>query len=207
MPAADGFEAFLETRNIFDPALAARLKDIYSSGDTRDPMELYVAFRGRAPRIYALLRQRGLKAADVEATLARWLEQQAGIQKAYTRTQLLRGLPADDAVGAAVWRSFHPDRAGDVAVVLKPYHLFSDTLGTGTTHGTPHAYDTHVPLLVYGPGVRAGVRTERVTPQACAATASPFAQWRSMRSASVLRPRSARKLSNGPATAPSASPT
>jgi peptidyl-dipeptidase Dcp len=57
---ADGFEAFLEAGNIFDPALAARLKDIYSSGDTRDPMELYVAFRGRAPRIDALLRQRGL---------------------------------------------------------------------------------------------------------------------------------------------------
>jgi len=38
-----------------------------------------------------------------------------------------------------------------------------------TTHGSPHAYDTHVPLLVYGPGIRPGVRTERVTPQATAA--------------------------------------
>ncbi len=57
---ADGFEAFLEAGDAFDPALAARLKDIYSSGDTRDPMELYVAFRGRRPRIGALLRQRGL---------------------------------------------------------------------------------------------------------------------------------------------------
>ncbi len=59
---ADGFEAFLEAGNIFDSALAARLEDIYSSGDTRDPMELYVAFRGRAPTIDALLRQRGLSA-------------------------------------------------------------------------------------------------------------------------------------------------
>jgi hypothetical protein len=40
---------------------------------------------------------------------------------------------------------------------------------TGTTHGTPHPYDTHVPLLVYGPGVRAGVRQEAMTPQAVAA--------------------------------------
>jgi peptidyl-dipeptidase Dcp len=40
--------------------LAARLKDIYSAGDTRDPMELYRAFRGRDPDIAALLRQRGL---------------------------------------------------------------------------------------------------------------------------------------------------
>ena len=57
---ADGFEAFTETGDVFDPALAARLRAIYAAGDTRDPMELYVAFRGRAPQIDALLRHRGL---------------------------------------------------------------------------------------------------------------------------------------------------
>src|SRR5277367_1610819 len=57
---ADGFAAFTEAGDVFDPALAARLKDIYSAGDTRDPMELYRAFRGRDPDIAALLRQRGL---------------------------------------------------------------------------------------------------------------------------------------------------
>ncbi|HKB36950.1 MAG TPA: hypothetical protein VKD72_10880, partial [Gemmataceae bacterium] len=55
---------------------------------------------------------------------------------------------------------------GDVLPVLKPYYLLSSPLETGTTHGTPHAYDTHVPLLVYGPGVRTGVRKDLVTPQA-----------------------------------------
>ena len=57
---ADGFAAFTEAGDVFDPALARRLKDIYSAGDTRDPMELYRAFRGRDPDIAALLRQRGL---------------------------------------------------------------------------------------------------------------------------------------------------
>jgi peptidyl-dipeptidase Dcp len=61
---ADGFAAFTEVGNVFDPALAARLKDIYSSGDTRDPMELYRTFRGRDPNIAALLRQRGLAKAQ-----------------------------------------------------------------------------------------------------------------------------------------------
>jgi peptidyl-dipeptidase Dcp len=59
---ADGFAAFTETGNAFDPELAARLKDIYCAGDTRDPMELYRAFRGRDPKIDALLEQRGLTA-------------------------------------------------------------------------------------------------------------------------------------------------
>jgi peptidyl-dipeptidase Dcp len=60
---ADGFETFAESGNVFDPTLAARLKAIYAAGDTRDPMELYVALRGREPRIEALLKHRGLAAA------------------------------------------------------------------------------------------------------------------------------------------------
>jgi peptidyl-dipeptidase Dcp len=60
---ADGFAAFTEAGNVFDPELAARLKTIYSAGDTRDPMELYRAFRGGDPKIDALLEQRGLTAA------------------------------------------------------------------------------------------------------------------------------------------------
>jgi peptidyl-dipeptidase Dcp len=61
---ADGFAAFAEAGNAFDPELAARLKAIYSAGDTRDPMELYCEFRGREPAIAALLQQRGLAAAQ-----------------------------------------------------------------------------------------------------------------------------------------------
>jgi peptidyl-dipeptidase Dcp len=57
---ADGFEAFTEAGDVFDPELASHLKAIYSAGDTGDPMELYRGFRGRDPTIAALLRQRGL---------------------------------------------------------------------------------------------------------------------------------------------------
>jgi peptidyl-dipeptidase Dcp len=57
---ADGYSAFTEAGNVFDPELAERLKAIYSAGDTEDPMELYRAFRGRDPNIAALLEQRGL---------------------------------------------------------------------------------------------------------------------------------------------------
>ena len=52
---------------------------------------------------------------------------------------------------------------------LKPYYLFSTGINRGTTHGTPYPYDTHVPLMVYGTGIRPGTRNEAVTPQAAAA--------------------------------------
>jgi peptidyl-dipeptidase Dcp len=57
---ADGFAAFTDAGDPFDPALAARLQAIYRAGDTADPMELYRAFRGREPAIAPLLAQRGL---------------------------------------------------------------------------------------------------------------------------------------------------
>ncbi len=60
---ADGFLAFQETGNVFDPALAAKLYEhVYSSGGTRDFADAYRAFRGRDPRIEALLAGRGLAA-------------------------------------------------------------------------------------------------------------------------------------------------
>jgi peptidyl-dipeptidase Dcp len=57
---ADGYAAFTDAGDVFDPALAAKLKVIYSAGDTEDPMVLYREFRGRDPAIDALLAQRGL---------------------------------------------------------------------------------------------------------------------------------------------------
>lgn len=111
----------------------------------------------------------GVKQADVEEALAGWLAKQDGVQAAYTRTALVAGIPATDATGQMVARSFRPERCGDVYVLLKPYHLPSAALGTGTTHGSPWEYDTHVPLVVYGAGVRAGVRKGKVSPLSAAA--------------------------------------
>ncbi len=57
---ADAFEAFLET-SLFDSETAENFrKHILERGGTRDPMEMYVNFRGREPEIGPLLRQRGL---------------------------------------------------------------------------------------------------------------------------------------------------
>jgi hypothetical protein len=112
-----------------------------------------------------LLAVRGLNPTDVEEALAAWLREQRAVQAAYTHEQLLREDAGGDEVERMVRRSFDPERCGDVAVVLKPYWIVWPTL-SGTTHGSPHPYDTHVPLMVLGPGVRAGERTDLVRPEA-----------------------------------------
>ncbi len=67
---ADGFGAFEEAGDIFDPAAAKRLHDfVYSAGHLREPAEAYQAFRGRMPQPEALLRKRGLIAPPVQGEL------------------------------------------------------------------------------------------------------------------------------------------
>ena len=58
---ADGYDAFVEAGDPFDPALAERLRRyVYSSGGTLDPAEAYRSFRGRDPLVGPMLAQRGL---------------------------------------------------------------------------------------------------------------------------------------------------
>jgi hypothetical protein len=113
-----------------------------------------------------LLKSKGLNSEEVAEALAAWLVRQEGIQAAYTSAQLAAGVAEGDRVGQMARRSFRADRCGDVEVVVKPYWIVW-TL-TGTTHGSPHAYDTHVPLMLYGAGVRPGVHPEPVRPEAAA---------------------------------------
>jgi peptidyl-dipeptidase Dcp len=62
---ADGFDAFEEKGDIFDSETAKKLHDfVYSAGYSRAPDEAYEAFRGRAATSEALLRKRGLLAAN-----------------------------------------------------------------------------------------------------------------------------------------------
>jgi peptidyl-dipeptidase Dcp len=58
---ADAFEAFKETGNIFDKETADKFRTyVLEKGNTQEPMDLYVAFRGKKPVIEPLLRNRGL---------------------------------------------------------------------------------------------------------------------------------------------------
>ncbi|WP_375650909.1 M3 family metallopeptidase [Bartonella sp. AA78NXGY] len=58
---ADAFQAFEETGDVFNSELADKLKRfIYSAGGSRDPEELYKAFRGRMPLPEAMINKRGL---------------------------------------------------------------------------------------------------------------------------------------------------
>lgn len=53
---ADAFQYFKEN-GIFNPEIAAKYKVLLSLGGTKDPMELYINFRGSEPKVESLLKR------------------------------------------------------------------------------------------------------------------------------------------------------
>jgi predicted AlkP superfamily pyrophosphatase or phosphodiesterase len=103
-------------------------------------------------------------AADMDAlqraVAARLLEHPL-VAAAYTYNDQLRGDVDDEDWADSFGRSFHPDRAPDITVKLREYQLLRE-VATGTSHGSPYRYDTHVPIIFFGAGVAAGRHTGRV---------------------------------------------
>lgn len=65
----------------------------------------------------------------------------------------------DAAMTRAVRLSLYRGRSPDVYVVREPLALSDGD----ASHGTPHAYDTHVPLIFFGGAFRPGTYPERVS--------------------------------------------
>lgn len=95
---------------------------------------------------------------DVQEEIAFEMLRYGVIDKVYTGYQMwqneyTKGIPY------ILQNGWHQKRSGDVLYVLKPG--FISYPRTGSTHGSPQIYDTHVPLLFYGNGVKPGSTVNR----------------------------------------------
>lgn len=127
----------------------------------------------------AAVKASGRTTAQVAEEVARFLETQPNVARAFTRTEIEQPAAAGDhALLAQVRKSYYAPRCGDVFVALQPYCVPSKKLDPGTTHGSPYAYDTHVPFWVIGDDVPALESDEPTTPQALARV---FAKWLDVR--------------------------
>ncbi|MEY4939263.1 MAG: Alkaline phosphatase PafA precursor [Verrucomicrobiota bacterium] len=82
------------------------------------------------------------------------------IAAAFTRAEILAAPPEGESLAAMMRRSYFPPRDRDVVYVTKPYFFVKPA--SGTSHGSPYAYDTNVPQLWYGAGIAPGIHRERV---------------------------------------------
>jgi arylsulfatase A-like enzyme len=145
--------------------LEARLRQRFQRPDTDKTLvqkvEDYQVFLQNDHPLFA-----GREHFATAQTLVRdWLLEQPYVVAAFTREQLLK--PGEQKLFQQVQRTFHHDRSGDVLFVTAPYTVPG---AKGTTHGSPWHYDTHVPLLLVGCGIRGGQFSQPVSPAAVAST-------------------------------------
>ncbi len=109
-----------------------------------------------------LVAARGIELDAVAQEARRLLLLEPGIGTAYTRAELLSNSRAGAPFFEASRKAWHPDVSGDVQFTVRPNFMFGSSTSVAT-HGSPHPYDTHVPILLYGPKwVRAGQVEDRV---------------------------------------------
>jgi len=92
-----------------------------------------------------------------------------GVVNYYTRNQIVSGRMPGDPIARRVQNGFNRERSGDVWLVTKPLSFF-DEGGLPTTHGSAYNYDTHVPVIMVGAGLRAGRYNADCTPSDIAPT-------------------------------------
>jgi arylsulfatase A-like enzyme len=106
----------------------------------------------------------GLDMFIVSELIGKFLMTQEGVANVYTEGVLRQGRFDEGGVKGMIIRGYHPKRSGDVVMLLEPGWFESGSV-QGTTHGSPYTYDTHVPIIFFGKGVKKGssVRYHSIT--------------------------------------------
>ncbi len=106
-----------------------------------------------------LVKEAGLDVKQVEDSIINFLLKKEQVLWAFKLRELHRtNLPEN--VKEMIRRGYHPERSGDIQIILKPH--YSDYLLTGADHGSPYNYDIHIPLLWFGKNVPRGETFRKV---------------------------------------------
>jgi predicted AlkP superfamily pyrophosphatase or phosphodiesterase len=102
----------------------------------------------------SVISRRKLDLEEVETVASQAVMKIHGIAAAVTGTQIMAGRLPNTPIAASIANGYFPTRNGNLIIVPRPFYLFGE--GVTATHGTPYSYDTHVPVILFGPGVTAG---------------------------------------------------
>jgi len=125
---------------------------------------------GSATNLYLdldLIAKLKLDAAQVERVAADSMASEPHIARVVTRHELAGGRVQQDSIGRAMSLGYFGPRSGDLFVLQEPYYLFD---AAGTSHGTPYDYDTHIPVIFMGTGIKPASYSRAVAPNDIAPT-------------------------------------
>lgn len=151
--AALGFEAGRVKKKAIKEAIESALKKQFGDDQWVIALEDPHVFLDRK-----LIAGKQLDPAEVERTAGEAAMALKGFGGFFTRTQLVRGEVPPTALARSILRSYYAPRGGDVVLWTLPFYFWGKygEKDVGSTHGTYYRYDSEVPVLIAGPGVRPG---------------------------------------------------
>jgi predicted AlkP superfamily pyrophosphatase or phosphodiesterase len=93
-----------------------------------------------------------------KSEITKWIVDKLFLDSAIARVfpvEDLNKVPLPATIRNMLNNGYYPPRNGDIQLMLKPGYIEALS-GTGTTHGLWNPYDTHIPLLWYGWGIKPG---------------------------------------------------
>jgi predicted AlkP superfamily pyrophosphatase or phosphodiesterase len=109
------------------------------------------------PRIYELKQSK----QEVEERLCGFLLSLNGVAEAYPSSVIRNGSFPETDLRYLIQNGYNHLLSGNVCFIYKPSWM--DYAETGTTHGEGYNYDTHVPVIFFGSGVRKGESLMRIS--------------------------------------------
>lgn len=101
-----------------------------------------------------LISKQNLNIDAIKEASIKFLQQQEGVANVVdTEKASIASVP--DALKTRIINGYNRERSGAIQILLKP-GIFSGNTTTGTSHGTWNPYDTHIPLLFMGWGIKHG---------------------------------------------------
>lgn len=91
---------------------------------------------------------------EIISWIVKKVSAEPGIDRAFALEEL-NEIPLPATIRKMLNNGYYPRRNGDVQVILKPGYIDAYS-ATGTTHGLWNPYDSHIPLLWYGWGIKKG---------------------------------------------------
>ena len=104
------------------------------------------------------LEKKGMTSSQVRQGVAEIIYDIDNIEKVYTSDQL-RNMGASDGFDRMVFKGYNPKRSGDIFFIQSPGFVDDDP--KGSSHSSAMIYDTHVPLIFYGQGIKNGFTSKR----------------------------------------------
>ena len=98
---------------------------------------------------------------EVQQVASDYLLNVDGDQYTYTAHQLHNN-EYQNSFHSLIQKGFNQKRSGDVVIALNSGWIEWNS-PTGTTHGSCFSYDTHVPLLFWGKGIKHGLTDEYIS--------------------------------------------